>query len=204
MSRYPESGIRAVFFLIGVPLFILNMLGGIISGIWLALIGQWWALGVGLVSLFVSHFLLSILSMLSLLVAGPAMVLYERGKQGLATILAGVSSLYTSTLVAAWGIGVLYFFVSRATEGSLIPLLIWSYGVASGPWAFLASKDRQVEGNEFSAMTTFFLQVGYVVAIVLVLVSRSLALGAFALAVAMGINWVLQMALVCAQLFLRR
>lgn len=178
----------------------LNALGGIVSGIWLALIGQWWALGVGLVGVLVSHFLASILLMPSLLFAAPAAALAERGKQGVATVLAGVSSLDTAALIAVWGIGVLYFFVSRGTAGSVIPLLIRSYGVASGPWSFLASKDQQAGGNEYSAMATFFLQVGYVVAIVLVLDSRSLAPGAFALAAAMGINWLLQITSMRAQL----
>jgi hypothetical protein len=72
-------------------------------------------------------------------------------------VLAGISSLYTAALIAAWGIGILYFFASRATAHSIIPLLIWSYGVASGPWSFLASKDQQGGGNEYSAMSTFFL-----------------------------------------------
>ena len=64
-------------------------------------------------------------------------------------VLAGISSLYTAALIAAWGIGILaYFFRSRATAHSIIPLLIWSYGVASGPWSFLASKDQQGGGND--------------------------------------------------------
>lgn len=33
-------------------LFLLNTLGAIISGIWLAIIGEWWALGIGLIALF--------------------------------------------------------------------------------------------------------------------------------------------------------
>lgn len=192
--------IAASFAPIGALLLILNALGGIVSGIWLTLIGQCWALGVGLVCLFVSHFLVGILLMPSLLFDVPAATLFERGKQGVATVLAGVSNLYTAGLIAVWGIGVLYFFASRATADSVIPLLIWSYGVAIGPWSFLASKDLQAGGNECSAMATFFLQVGYVVAIVLVLVSRSLAPGAFVLAAAMGINWLLHMTLMCAQL----
>ena len=186
--------VAAAFAPIGALLLPLNALGGIVSGIWLAVIGEWWALGVGLVGLFVSHFLVSILLMPGLLFAAPAAALSERGKHGTAMVLAGFSILYTAGLIAVWGIGVLYFFASRATAHSVIPLLIWSYGVASGPWSFLASKDQQAGGNEYSAMSTFFLQLGYVIAIAVVLVSRSLAPAALALAAAMGVNWLLQMA----------
>ena len=101
-------------------------------------------------------------------------------------VLAGISSLYTAALIAAWGIGILYLFASRATAHSIVPLLIWSYGVASGPWSFLASKDQQGGGNEYSAMSTFFFQVGYVVAIALILMSRSLAPAVLALTAASG------------------
>ena len=44
----------AAFAPIALLLLVLNAIGGIVSGIWLAVIGEWWALGVGLVGLFVS------------------------------------------------------------------------------------------------------------------------------------------------------
>lgn len=49
-------------------------------------------------------------------------------------------------------------------------------------------------------MATFFLQVGYLVAIALTLVSRSLAPAALVLAAAMGVNWLLQMGSMRAQM----
>ena len=115
-------------------------------------------------------------------------------------VLAGISSLYTAALIAAWGIGILYLFASRATAHSIVPLLIWSYGVASGPWSFLASKDQQGGGNRYSAMSTFFFQVGYVVAIALILMSRSLAPAVLALTAAMGVDWLLEMCFMRAQM----
>ena len=38
------SKVAAAFASIGVLLLVLNALGGIVSGIWLAVIGEWWAL----------------------------------------------------------------------------------------------------------------------------------------------------------------
>jgi hypothetical protein len=55
---------------------------------------------------------------------------------------------------------VFWLFLSRATPGTLIPLALWSYGVASGPWTYLSAKDQQAGGNEFSIMSTMFIQFG--------------------------------------------
>ena len=65
------SKVAAAFASIGVLLLVLNALGGIVSGIWLGVIGEWWALGVGLVGLFVSPFLVTILLIPGLLFAAP-------------------------------------------------------------------------------------------------------------------------------------
>ena len=41
-----------------IPLMILNMLGGIVSGIWLAILGDWGTFGLGILLFFVSTGLL--------------------------------------------------------------------------------------------------------------------------------------------------
>jgi hypothetical protein len=75
------SKVAAAFASIGVLLLVLNALGGIVSGIWLGVIGEWWALGVGLVGLFVSPFLVTILLIPGLLFAAPgaALSVVDRG-----------------------------------------------------------------------------------------------------------------------------
>ena len=51
-------------------------------------------------------------------------------------------------------------------------MLIWSYGVALGPWQWMAQKDAQGGGGEASMATTFFAQVGYVIMILLAIFMR--------------------------------
>lgn len=74
------SKIDAVFAPLGVFLMILNTLGRVVSGIWLALLGEWWALGVGAIGLILSQFLISILLMPRLIFVTPAAALFDRGK----------------------------------------------------------------------------------------------------------------------------
>jgi hypothetical protein len=45
----------------------LNFFGGIVSGIWLAVLGQWWAIGYGIAGLFFSSTLLGFAMMPGLL-----------------------------------------------------------------------------------------------------------------------------------------
>ena len=135
-----------------------------------------------------------------MLFAVPAAALEEKGRRGLATLLAGLSSLYTSALIAAWGAGVLLFFGARAAPNSAVPLLIWSYGVATGPWGFLATEDQRAVGNEYSAMATFFLQIGYVAAAIVLLIGGTFRVAIASVAAAMGVNWLLQMIVLHAQM----
>jgi hypothetical protein len=65
---------------LSIPLMLLNMLGGIVSGIWLAILGEWGAVGAGVLGLFVSTSLLGFALMPGLLFAVPAAYCLEKGK----------------------------------------------------------------------------------------------------------------------------
>lgn len=156
------SSIIGLFF---IPFVVINALGGIVSGIWLAILGEWGLIGYGLLSLIFSGMLLGFAMAPGMLFAGPAVMFLEKGKRFLAYVFGTLSTCYTVGLLGVWCVLVLIFFASRLTEASLIPGLLWSYGVATGPIAWLASKDMQ-SGNEYSAGTTFFLQVAYLISII--------------------------------------
>lgn len=176
---------------------IINLLGGLVSGIWLAVLGQWWALSYGLIGLFVSHRIIGFLLVPSMFLAAPATRLQETGRTSRATILIGLSALYTATLITVWASAVMVLFVSRSSEGTLFALLLWSYGVATGPWAWLAREDQQSGGNEFSSMSTFFLQLGYFVGgVVLLLTETTPVVFILVLAAAMLVNWAFQLCIV--------
>jgi hypothetical protein len=145
-----------------------NMFGGIIAGIWLALQGDWWALGYGLVFLFVSHWLVSLLLIPFFLLSVPSMRLIAKGQLLLGRIVFALGSLYMQALMFLWCVFVTGFFLKHPRNVSLFPMMLWTYGVATGPWTFLAAKDQQGGGgNEFSMIATLFLQAGYLVGAVL-------------------------------------
>ena len=161
----------ALVLLLTLPFVILNFLGGIVSGVWLAILGEWWAIGYGVLSLFVSTFILSLVLLPGVAIATPAMMLLEKGRVVLAFPFILLSQIYTYVVISAWCLFVLYFFMSRSNSETYWPLLIWSYGVALGPWMYMAQKEAKGGTGDASAMTTIFAQLSYV-AVALVLVFR--------------------------------
>lgn len=153
---------QALIALLVVPLMLLNFLGGTASGIWLAVLGEWWAIAYGIAALF-SHFLLAFVMMPALIFIGPASFLHAKGRMFLAFPFVLLSQVYTYGVITAWCLFVFYFFISRASHDAFWPLLIWSYGVALGPWMYMTQKEQQGGSGDASLMTTFFAQVAYVV-----------------------------------------
>lgn len=161
--------------ILSVPIMILNIGGGIVGGIWLAFLGEWRLIGIGILLLFTLHWILSILMMPSLPIAGIAIYFYKK-KNPLGHLFGFISQLYTNILIV--GTCVFAFFIcSRFYTGDInlgyVPYLLWSWGMALGPWQFFASKEPY---NEFTAITLFSASVFYFLFLASIFISPSLVL----------------------------
>src|SRR5690606_22299873 len=145
--------IGAILTVIAGGLGVLNMFGGIISGLWLAFTGQWWAIGWGVAGLFFSHFLLGIILLPGGLLAAPGAMLMEK-RPVLAWPFLVLGDLYTSAALCIWCLEVLAFFTSQpgATTAAPVALLLWTFGVATGPIAYMASKEEQAGSSPASVI----------------------------------------------------
>jgi len=193
VSEKLQTGAIATITALTVPIMLLNLLGGIVSGIWLAILGEWGEIFRGILFMVVAGFAISIALMPSLLFAAPAAMAMERGKKFIGALLGSLSVLYTVALITVWCIWVMWLFVSSATESSLIPLLVWSYGVALGPWMWLAQKDQQGGRNEFSTLTTFFAQAAYILGMIMFFFGATLGTIAILFGIIMLTGAILQM-----------
>ena len=153
---------------LAVPLGVLNMFGGIISGIWLAILGEWGLIGYGILALLVSGMGIGFAMAPGLLFAAPAVAMLEKGNKIGAYFFGLLSTTYTVGILTTWCILVLVYYTKQANADSIIPVLIWSYGVATGPIVWLAQKDLQ-SGNEYAMITTFFIEVAYILTILAIL-----------------------------------
>jgi hypothetical protein len=148
-----------------IPIGFINVLGGIVSGIWLAILGHWGAIGYGLLFLAFSSFGLGLAMMPGLIFAAPAAMMVEKGSKIGGYFFGLLSTLYTYGVLTAWCLAILAYYLKDADQDSIIPLLIWSYGVATGPIGWMAQKER----NEYSMISTFFVQLAYLIGIVAIL-----------------------------------
>ncbi|MGY0561187.1 hypothetical protein ACW7G2_10780 [Luteimonas sp. A277] len=159
-----------------VVLMLLNMLGGIVAGIWLAILGEWGTIFRGLAALILGGFVISLAMMPSLLLAAPAAALQSKGSRAGFYFFGLLSMVYTYAVLIAWCILVMLYFANRADGDSVIPTMLWAYGAATGPIAYLAQKDLQ-SGNEYAAISTFFAQVAFVVSVFVAFILRPGLLG---------------------------
>ena len=143
---------------------ILNIFGGIASGIWLAFLGEWGGIGVGLIATIGGAFFCSLLLLPGMLVSVPAIFMMDKGGilKALGFLIGMVGLFWTYIVMSGWGLFSFNYFVNRSDPDSYIPYLIWAYGIAIGPWAFMASK----EADNFSNFSVFFLQVAAATSIV--------------------------------------
>jgi len=79
-----------------------------------------------------------------------------------------LSTVYAVGVLTGWCVLVLVCYTENVDANTLTPVLIWSYGIATAPIAFLAQKELQ-SGNEFAMILTFFIQLAYILTILAIL-----------------------------------
>ena len=150
------------------PILLMNTVGGIASGLWLIFLGRWADVGLGILVLMAGGFLLGFAILPGIIFAVPAMYFQRKAIRSGMLFFAFLSVAYTMLVIAIWCSAIFFTFATRAdSAASLIALLLWSYGVAIGPLAFLAQKDAD---NEYSMLSTFFAQAAYLLVIALAIV----------------------------------
>lgn len=157
-----------------VPIMFLNIGSGIIGGIWLAILGKWSLIGIGLLFSFTSHWIFALLMLPSLPLAALGVYLYEK-RNPLRYFINYISQLYTNILIVItilFAYSVCRSFYTGNIGVGYIPYLLWSWGMALGPWQFFASKEPD---NAFSAITLFSASVFYFLFLTSLFISPFLA-----------------------------
>jgi hypothetical protein len=161
--------------ILSLPIMILNMAGGIVGGIWLAILGEWKLIGIGIFILITFHWILGILLMVNLQIAGIAVYFFKR-KRIIGHVFGFISQFYINLLIV--GTCVLAFYIcSSFYKGDIgigyTPYLLWSWGMALGDWQYFASTEPN---NELSAITLFSASAFYLLFLVSIFINPILVL----------------------------
>lgn len=155
---------------LALPLMLLNLLGGILSGIVLLIMGDWRLVVGGLLWSVAAPFILSI-AMLPGMIFAPLAVWAGNRNNTVAMVAAGLPAMLWTYLVVA--VSCVLVFTSIASQPNAgIVHYIWAYGVATGPWSYMAQKDRQ-SGNDSASELMMFVQFGTISMIIGSLVDSS-------------------------------
>ena len=154
---------RALLAVISIPFMLLNAFGGIVAGIWLAFLGQWPAIFLGLGIFLIGSFAVSLLLAPGTLLMGAAAVALDRRNKLAGWPLLLMASAWTYAVIIAWEVVIFNVFGGHVTSRNIIPMWLWSYGAATGVWSYLASRAARSGDGDASLVAAFCAQVAYVV-----------------------------------------
>ncbi|MEQ8837825.1 MAG: hypothetical protein RID07_13550, partial [Lacipirellulaceae bacterium] len=109
---------QALTALVTLPLLILNSLGLIVAAVWLAVLGEWTPLVVGVVAVFLLYLISIILILPAAMFSAPAVALMSKGQQVLAFPFVIAGSLYVVAIMTAWCFASFYWFNGQADRES--------------------------------------------------------------------------------------
>lgn len=146
-----------------IPFMLLNAFGGVVAGIWLAILGEWSAILLGIAILFAGPFVVSLFLAPGMGLAGLGLVAIERGNKVFGWFLLLLASPWTSIVIVAWEIVIFKTFGALATAHNVIPMWLWSYGAATGVWSYMARAEQQTGEGGGATAAAFGAQIAYVV-----------------------------------------
>jgi hypothetical protein len=174
-----------------LPIVLLNTVGFIVSAIWLLIIGEWRSVVAGIAMSFFAPFLLGLALLPALIFGAPAMFLARRGVTIGLYFFSFLGSLYTAVIITVWCVGVAIYFLENASSSAFWPTLVWSYGVATSPWTYMAQREDAIP----AMLAAFFAQLAFLAMMVALAFGAELAIGAQIFALVMAVEVLLHMRL---------
>lgn len=142
-----------------------NIVGVISALVWLLWLKQWLALGVGIAVCIAGTFIASILLLPSIGIASPALLFVNSRAKTLAIPFLLLSNACMSGAMVGWGALMLWWMPRLGPEAAFVPLLIWSYEVATIPWVSILQKSQREKDGGHAMFHICVFSFGYIVAV---------------------------------------
>lgn len=131
----------------------------LVAGVWLAILGEWSIIGLGVIFWFFSNKALGYALIPSLAFSIPASRCLLRGNATAFLYLGAMSSVYVHGLTAIWCCCIVFGFMKIGAPNSLVPILIWSFGVACEPWVYIARQEFESSQSDESLLMKSFVSM---------------------------------------------
>lgn len=158
------QGVLGILFLF---IFLFNFFAGIVGGIWLLCIGHWRIVLAGFLASLSMPWWWVIVSLPSLGLMA-LLVLFGEKKSKVGVAIVGlIAGLYDSFLIMGW-LALVFTFALIVTwehEGTLYPMLLFAYSVATSPLLYMASKEPP--DSEGTNLTMSIVVIGSILMVVL-------------------------------------
>ncbi len=130
----------------------LDVLGGIVGGVWLGILGTWQPLVSGFLLPigFVLFYWLIMLPEIGL--ESLATYMFKKRLRVLPSILDLFGALYKYSVLGSWIFTVFVVFVGQATSSTYVPSFLWGFSIAASPLAYMASKEPPEETASWIAV----------------------------------------------------
>jgi hypothetical protein len=177
-----------------VPLVILNVGSGVIGGIWITILGRWGLVGMGLAATFISTLTMGFVLLPGMASFVTGTYALDRGKYVLGRVRLILGSLWTFFTMAIWSVGSFHFVLSERTGSSILPYLLWAFAIATGPWTFIAAKEKLDAGAQTppgSTVDAFGACVGAMSVIAAILLQNQASIFDITIAFCIPVSFVL-------------
>lgn len=136
------TAIFAIVQLLSLPIIILNTIGVVVTIVWLGYLGEWWALGYGLVLMLVGTHALGLVLIPGMVLAGISARYLDKGNMAVSIIATAMHCAYTLFIMGIWVYFIFHLFLNHGSVGeAYTPLLIMCFLASTGPWDYMLSKE---------------------------------------------------------------
>lgn len=133
-------------------LIALDLLSGIVGGIWLAVAGKWSMIWSGLLAGLFMPFVYSIAALPGFGIGWLIVKVHEKRLVLPGLVLGFCGGLYNNGFLAAWSYCIFWTFVPAPADVSIFARLLWGYATVIGPIDYMANKEKQLSiGQEWKA-----------------------------------------------------
>ncbi len=122
-------------------LALLTVFGGIVSGIWLVVIGEWNFVLAGFIFSVVMPAIFAVaclpaIALIALFLGNDVSL-----NRTISTILSFLNAFWVASLISVWTLFVFHYFMSNSNNNSFILLSLFGYSITMSPLVYMAEKE---------------------------------------------------------------